>query len=222
MATTTEVPRPGAEAATQPGAPVTLLGLPPAPEPRRRTTMVVGAVFAVAAGIMLLAGVHASYFAARELATQGGQPWVPDDVQLPNVPLLMAYGSLLLSMFTAQWSLAAIKMGERRQMYIAIGVTLVFGIMFVNGLTFAWSAMELAMGDSVYANSVFLVSGTHLLMVVAAMVVLVVVGFRALGGQYSSRNTEFVTAGVLLWHAAALAGVVVWWSLWFLEGGPGS
>ena len=57
-------------------------------------------------------------------------------------------------------------------------------------------------------------------LVVAAHVLFVVMGFRALGGQFTPRSTEFVRAAATFWHFAALAGVVVWWFVWFLEGGP--
>ncbi|HUF32941.1 MAG TPA: cytochrome c oxidase subunit 3 [Acidimicrobiales bacterium] len=220
MAVSTDVSRSGAAAATEEGAPMSLLGLPPAPEPRRRNTVVVGALFAVAAGIMLLAGVLASYFAAREATTGAGEEWLGAD--LPNVPLVVAYGTLLMSMVTAQWAVAAVKIGERRQLYLAVGITILLGLAFVNALSFSWDVLGLAAGESAVANAMYLVTVTHLLMVVAAVAVFVVMGFRALGGQLSPRNSEFVAAAAIVWHFVALAGVVVWWCVWFLEGGPGS
>jgi heme/copper-type cytochrome/quinol oxidase subunit 3 len=224
MAATATAPQPTPPAASpEPNrGPLAALGLPPAPEPRRRNTMVVGMLFAGVAGIMLMAGLLAGYFDARAAATAGNQPWPPEDVNLPNVPLLVTYVTLLASTVTAQWAVHAIRIGARRHMYVAIGLTLTLGLCFVNALSFCWTQLELVAGESAYANTVYAVTVGHLLFVIAAHVVFVVMGFRALGGHFTPRNAQFVAAAAAFWHVAAAAGVLVWWSLWFLEGGPGS
>jgi hypothetical protein len=61
---------------------------------------------------------------------------------------------------------------------------------------------------------------THVLVVVAAHVLFLVLGFRALGGQFSARNREFVDCAAAFWHFAVAAGAVIWATIWFLEGGP--
>jgi cytochrome c oxidase subunit 3 len=140
---------------------------------------------------------------------------------MPNSALAVTYGALLLSAFTAQWAHAAIKVGERRQTYVAVGVTMLLGVAFINGLTFCYTQLGQVAGASSYANVVYAVSGTHLLLVVAALVLFVVMGFRVLGGQFGSGNVEFVTSAVAVWHFVVVAGFAVWWCLWFLTGGPG-
>ena len=195
-------------------------GLPRAPEIRRPNTVLVGTYFAIAAGIMLFAGLLGVYEALRDRATDQGAAWVPEGVALPNVALVVAYGTLLMSSVTAQWSVAAIRMGDRRQMYLAVGTTVLLGAAFVNALTFCWSQLGLAAGETDFANTVYALTVTHLLAVVAALVFFVVMGFRALGGQFSPRNTEFVRAATAFWHFAVAAGLTIWVVVWFLEGGP--
>jgi heme/copper-type cytochrome/quinol oxidase subunit 3 len=189
--------------------------------PARRGTTLTGAVLVVVAGTMLMGGLLAAYFAARNAAHASGGKWGLASPDMPNAALAVTYGALFLSSFTAQWAVSAIKVGERRQTYVAIGTTMLLGVAFVNGLTFCYTQLKLVAGKNVYANLVYAVSGTHLLLVVAALVLFVVVGFRVLGGQQGTTDPELVVAAVTVWHFVVFAGVAVWWCLWFLTGGPG-
>lgn len=196
------------------------LALPPAPEPRRPNTLIVGTYLTIAAGVMLFGGLLGVYDAAREAAKDAGEAWPPDGVTLPNVALLVTYTTLLMSSVTAQWAVAAIRMGDRRQLYLAVGTTIVLGLAFVNGLSFCWSQLGLHAGGDTYSTTVWAVTGTHLVAVIAGLLLFVVMGFRALGGQFSPRNTEFVRCAAAFWHFVVLVGLVIWAFLWFLEGGP--
>jgi hypothetical protein len=175
------------------------LALPPAAAPTRRNTALVGSAFAVAAGMTLLGGLLASYFGARQVVQHDGGTWFDlAATPLPNVALAVTYASL------------------------AVGITLGLAAAFVNGLTFCWVQVGAAAGDGGFGDHMYALTVTHLLVVLAAVVVLVVMAFRVLGGQFGARNAEFVQAAALFWHFAAVAGVVIWWSVWFLEGGPAS
>jgi cytochrome c oxidase subunit 3 len=197
-----------------------LPALPPAPEPVRRNVVLVGTLLAIAAGVMLFGGLLAGYFSARDVAAAAGEAWVPDDVSLPNVALFVGYLTLLMSSFTAQWSVSAIRAGDRRTMFVAIGLTLVLGLAFVNAMSFSWGQLGLVAGSSPFATSVYAVTVTHVLVVIAAHVGFIVMGFRALGGQFSPRNREFVIAATTFWHFVAAMGLIIWYCIWFLEGGP--
>lgn len=209
-------------APTQVGAPVpdVLPALPPPPEPDRPKVVLVGTLFVIAAGVMLFGGLLAGYFSAKQGAQAAGEAWVPEEVRIPNVPLFVGYLTLLMSSVTAQWAVWAIKGRDRRVMYVAIGLTLVLGLMFVNALSFSWTQLGLVAGSSGFATTVYAVTVSHLLVVLAAHVVFVVMGFRALGGQFSPRNSELVVAATAFWHFTVAAGLVIWYCLWFLEGGP--
>ena len=54
------------------------------------------------------------------------------------------------------------------------------------------------------------------------LLMFVVMGFRVFGGQFHARNAEFVASAAAFWHFMVAAGVVIWWCLWFLAGGPTS
>jgi heme/copper-type cytochrome/quinol oxidase subunit 3 len=112
-------------------------------------------------------------------------------------------------------------MADRRQAYMATAFTIAMGLLFINGMTFSWKQLGLAAGDSPYATGMYAVTITHALLVVAAIATFVVVGFRVYAGRFEPRDTEPVTAAVIVWHFVVLSGLVIWWTLWFVEGGPG-
>ena len=193
----------------------------PAPVPSRRNVLLVGTLFAIASCTALLGALLAGYFDARDVARATNKPWLPDGAVLPNVALFVDLIGLVLSAFTAQWALYAIRLDDRRQAYLAVASTVGLGLLFINGMSFSWGEMGLAAGSSPYATHMYAVSVVHVLIVVAAIAMFVVMGFRVFGGQFSPRNREPIIAAVAFWHFAVIAGVVVWWCLWFLEGGPG-
>lgn len=193
----------------------------PAPPPGRRNVLLTGTVAACAAGAVLLGSLLAGYLHARDVAKADNVPWPPEGTTIPNVALFTIFVGLVISSFTAQWALSAIKMDDRRQAYLAVGSTIGIGLLFVNGMSFSWQRLGLEAGADSYANHVYAVTIAHTLVVIAAVAVWVVMGFRVFGGQFSPRNSEFIAAAVIVWHFAVLSGLVIWWALWFVEGGPG-
>ena len=186
----------------------------------RPRPLVVATFLVIAAGVMLFAGLLGSYGAARSAAVARGETWLPETVLLPNVPLAVTYLTLVMSSVTAQWSVAAIVAGARTHMYLAVGLTLVLGAAFINGLTFAWQRVGLGAGDGDFATWVYALTVTHLVVLVAAMVLFVVLGFRALGGQFSRDDRQFVDCAAAFWHFTVLAGAAIWIAVWFMEGRP--
>jgi heme/copper-type cytochrome/quinol oxidase subunit 3 len=194
------------------------LALPPAPAPQRRGQILVATFFAMAAGTVLMGALLGSFLAGQRDA---GDDWLPAGVSLPNVALLVTYITLVFSSFTAQWAVSAIRDDERRQSMVATGLTVLLGAAFVNGMTFCWHQLGAAAGDGGYGNHMFAVTVTHTLLVLAAMVFFLVMGFRIAGGQFGPRNTEFVASAAAFWHFTVVAGFFVYYVLWFLQGGPG-
>jgi heme/copper-type cytochrome/quinol oxidase subunit 3 len=196
-------------------------GPPPIPGASDRPRPLVVATFLViAAGVMLFAGLLGSYGAARSAAMAADELWLPESVLLPNVSLAVTYLTLAMSSVTAQWSVAAIVSGARTQMYLAIGLTLVLGAAFVNGLTFVWQRLGLPAGDGDFSTWMYALTVTHLVVLVAAMVLFVVLGFRALGGQFSRDDRQFVDCAAAFWHFTVAAGAAIWIAVWFMEGKP--
>jgi heme/copper-type cytochrome/quinol oxidase subunit 3 len=54
-------------------------------------------------------------------------------------------------------------------------------------------------------------------MAVVAMVMVVFVAFRALGGQYSSRNPDAVAAAAVFWDAMVAVYAVIWVGVYIMK-----
>ncbi len=187
---------------------------------RRPNLMMVGTFLAIAAGTMLVGGLLAGWLAARDLALSAGSPWLREGVEIPNLAVAVTYVTLLMSSFTAQWAVYAATHDDRKNLYIAIGTTLVLGLAFVNGLSFTFDQLGLEAGKTDVATHTYAVTVSHLLLVLAAIVLFVVMGFRALTGQVSARRLELVASAAAFWHFTVLAGAAVYLVVFFFEGAP--
>lgn len=187
---------------------------------RRPHLMVVGTFFAIAAGTMLIGGLLAGWLAARDTALSAGSPWLREGVDIPNMAVAVTYLTLLMSSFTAQWAVYAAKTDDRKNLYVAIGITLVLGLAFVNGLSFVYDRLGLEAGMTDIATHTYAVTVTHLLLVIAAHVLFVVMGFRAMTGQVTARRRELVASAAAFWHFTVLAGAAVYLVVFFFEGAP--
>jgi cytochrome c oxidase subunit 3 len=193
---------------------------PAATQPERRNLVMVGTFLAIAACTMLIGSLLAAWLASRAAALEAGSPWLREGIEIPNMAVAVTYLTLAMSSFTAQWAVYAAKHDDRKNLYVAIGVTLVLGLAFVNGLSFVFDEVGMVAGATDVATSTYAVTVTHLLLVLAAHLVFLVLGFRALTGAVSSRNHEQVAAAAAFWHFTVLAGAAVYLVVWFLEGAP--
>jgi heme/copper-type cytochrome/quinol oxidase subunit 3 len=189
----------------------TALALPRAAQPRRRELLFATA-FATAGVVMCLLTLMGAYLAARNA---GGAQWLADN----NIPLAqpnMQMLTLAMSVVTMQWAVYSISRDDRTHTYLALGVTLLLGAAFVNQTTFLYKQAGVTMaqpeGPVFYA-----VTGGHLAMVLAGMIFLLLMGFRALGGQFSSRQPDGISAAAVYWHACVALYVVVWVGVYIMK-----
>ena len=188
-----------------------MLALPPA-APTRRRELIIATAFATAAVVMVMVTLIGAYLAARNGA---GAEWLANnDIPLtqPNMQLL----TLVMSVVTMQWAVYSINRDDRGHTYLALGVTLLLGAAFLNQSTFLYSQVEMELaqpeGPLFYA-----VTGTHFAMVIAAMVFIVLMGFRALGGQFSSRQPDGIAAAAVFWDAMVAVYAVVWIAVYVMK-----
>ncbi|MEI2638633.1 MAG: cytochrome c oxidase subunit 3 [Microthrixaceae bacterium] len=179
-----------------------------APIPRRRE-MLFGSAFATAGVSMLVVVLVANYLIER---TAGGAQWLVDN-QIPLTQPNMQLITLGMSVVTMQWAFWSIARDDRYHTYMAIGTTLLLGAAFVNQTTFLYKMAGITIaqpeGPLFYA-----VTGTHLAMMIAAMIFLVLVLFRVLAGQYSSRLPDGIGAVAILWYAGVALYALIWFAVY--------
>lgn len=190
-------------------APGTVAGAPPAPVQRPRV-VIVATGFAVVASLVYFACLLGIYLQERANSLASNLPWLPEGVQIPLTQPNVMVATLLMSSFTVQWACRAVRHDDRQHSYLALGLTLVFGFAFINMAAYLYSVMGYKIEASPQAVLMYAVTGSHLVMLIVAMVFVMLMGFRALGGQFTSRQHDGLSAAALFWHANVLVFFIIW------------
>ena len=177
------------------------------PPPARPRVLLVGTVLASAAMVMGYAGLIGAYVSTRATSAS---PWLPDGVVIPLSAPNMAAVTLLMSVVTIHWAQYSIRNDDRPNAYVALGLTLVLGLAFVNSAVYLFTQMGAAIARSVPEFLLFAVGGFHIATIAVGMVFVALMAFRALGGQYSGRDSEGVAAAAVFWDAAVAVYLVSW------------
>ena len=184
---------------------------PPAP-PGRRRELLFGTAFVSAGVVMLMLTLVGAYLSARNAA---GPDWLASNTIPLTQPNMQLFG-LALSVVTIQWAVYAINRDDRTSTLVALGATLLLGAAFVNQTIFLLNFTGIT-ADQAEGTLFFVVTGGQLAMAVAAMIFIVFVGFRALGGQYSSRNPDGIAAAAVFWDSMVAVYVVVWVAVYIMK-----
>lgn len=192
------------------------LALPPAAPPARPRVLLVGTALASAAAFMAIVGMLGLYLSQRSAALTNAQPWLPEGTSIPLTPGNIAFATMLLSAVTMWWAVDAVSRNDRQFAYLALGLTMMFGIAVINATSFLYTQTGIAvatpMGLLFYA-----ITGTHLAMIVAGLVFAAVMTFRTLGGEYQGRDREGLVAAALFWYVTIAAMALIWYAIYITK-----
>ena len=188
------------------------LATAPPPLLARPRVVMIGTALAAGAIVMAFAGMLGVYLAGRAAVVDGGQTWLPPDANLPlQQPNVMMIG-LIMGSVTIQWAAYAVGRDDRRNTYVALGVTALIGVAYVNMAAYLYSLMALDVDGAGVGQSVLIysITGAHIAMVIGATVFAILMAFRALGGQYTSRQHDGISAAAMFWHVTTFVFFFIW------------
>jgi len=188
--------------------------LPPAPAVQRPRVLVVGAAFAAAASFTVFIGLIGIYLAARVDVVGSGAAWLPEGATIPLQQPNTMFITLIMSVFTMQWAVAAIAKNDRVNSYLAMGLTLMLGIATIVMTTYLWYLMELDIASGIQGVLIYTITGAHIVMLVLAMLFVALMGLRALGGQFTARQHDGITAAAVFWCAMVAVYALIWISIY--------
>ena len=188
--------------------------LPPAPAVQRPRVRVVGAAFAAAASFTVFIGLIGIYLAARVDVVGSGTAWLPEGATIPLQQPNTMFITLIMSVFTMQWAVAAIAKNDRVNSYLAMGLTLMLGIATIVMTTYLWYLMELDIASGIQGVLIYTITGAHIVMLVLAMIFVALMGLRALGGQFTARQHDGITAAAVFWYAMVAVYALIWISIY--------
>jgi heme/copper-type cytochrome/quinol oxidase subunit 3 len=188
----------------------------PAAELPRPRTLLVGTVFAIVACGMFFAGAFGIYIKARHDVVTSAGTWLKAG-QISLVPGGMMMVTAAMSVVTMTWAVQAIRNDDRKNAYIALGITLLFGVANINQQVFYYKDMKLKVQGSVAELLIYVITGAHVVMLIAAMVFVALAAFRALAGQYTSRQSDGIQAASYFWYATMLMYTLIYYGIYITK-----
>jgi len=182
------------------------------------SNVILGMLLFIASEVMFFAGLFAAYFNVRAAAPV----WPPVEFhdKLHILPLVgPATVLLILSSFTCQVGVWAIRKNDRRGLTRAIAVTVILGAVF---LVMQAIDYNLLYGEGVrldagpFGTTYYTLTGFHGAHVLGGVIMLSVVLFRSMAGQFSSRHHDMVEATSLYWHFVDVVWIMLFSTLYIL------
>jgi len=179
---------------------------------------ILGMLLFIASEVMFFAGLFAAYFSSRAQ----NQPWPPaefEGILNPLSLILVATIILVASSFTCQWAVWAIRRNDRTAFLRNIGATFVLGIIFLLLQAYDYSLLfgeGMTMASGPFGTTYFTLTGFHGAHVFGGVLMLGVVLYRGMAGQFSSRHHDMVEAASIYWHFVDVVWIVLFSVLYLL------
>jgi len=183
---------------------------------------ILGMILFICSEVMFFSGLFAAYFSVRASSPR----WPPlTDNQFLNERFnlhaepwfaLVLTIILVTSSFTCQFAVWAIRRDDRAGFIRNIGVTLVLGIVFLIGQAYDYSTLGFGISDTPFGTTFYTLTGFHGAHVFGGAVMLSVVLYRGLAGQFSARHHDAVEATSLYWHFVDVVWIALFSTLYIL------
>jgi cytochrome c oxidase subunit III len=188
------------------------------------SNVVLGMLLFITSEVMFFAGLFAAYFNVRANATvwptinqETGEPF-----RLEILPLVgPATVLLILSSFTCQFAVWAIRRDDRTGFLRNIAATFVIGIVFLVMQATDYVLLfgeGLTLSSGTFGTTYFTLTGFHGAHVFGGAIMLGVVLYRGLAGQFSSHHHDAVEAVSLYWHFVDVVWILLFSILYLLPG----
>ena len=123
---------------------------------------------------------------------------------------------LVISSFTCQLGVWAIRRGDHKGLVRAIGLTLVLGIAFLIGQAYDYATLGFGIADGTFGTTFYTLTGFHGAHVFGGAIMLSVLLYRGLAGQFNSRHHDAVEATSLYWHFVDVVWIALFSTLYIL------
>ncbi len=180
---------------------------------------ILGMLLFITSEVMFFAGLFAAYFASRAAIS----PWPPAEFEHTLEPLGIVFPAtimLVISSFTCQIGVNAIRRDDRTGFVRAIGVTLVLGIVFLLIQVYDYSLLYshgLTLGSGPYGTTYYTLTGFHGAHVFGGVLMLGVILYRGMAGQFSARHHDAVEGTSLYWHFVDVVWIGLYLTLYWLR-----
>jgi cytochrome c oxidase subunit 3 len=184
---------------------------------------ILGMLLFICSEIMFFSGLFAAYFSVRASAGVW-PPVVADSPELteafnlhaePWFALVLTI-ILVISSFTCQFGVWAIRRGDRTGFIRNMAVTLILGITFLIGQGYDYATLGFGLSDGVFGTTFYTLTGFHGAHVFGGTIMLSVILYRGLAGQFSASHHDAVEATSLYWHFVDVVWIALFSTLYIL------
>lgn len=193
------------------------LATAPPPAPRRPRVLLTAAAFGAVSSALVVLAALAAYLQLRADFLASGASTLPDDTLLPLTPGSMGMVTLAMSCVTMSWAVWALRRNDRPHAYLAVGLTLLLGVAFINATVYLYQQISLPLTGSATGALLYIVTGAHLVMVAAALVFVFVMGFQSLGGQLTGHDAEGMSAAALYWYVTVAVYAAIYYGIYITK-----
>lgn len=178
-----------------------------------------GMALFIASEVMFFFAFFWAYFGAAFFPTeQIGFVWPPANIHTIDpfdLPFLMTM-ILLLSGCTVTWAHHAILEGKNGETVLALGLTVLLGIVFLGFQVYEYAHAHFGFTDGIYASTFFMATGFHGFHVFVGTVFLFVCWLRAQKGHFTPKGHFGFEAAAWYWHFVDVVWLflfvaIYWW-----------
>ena len=190
---------------------------------------ILGMLLFITSEVMFFSGLFAAYFATRA----ANQPWPPDNCGTPRIPnctpfseildplgpIMLATVLLIASSFTCQFAVWSIRKGDRKGYIRNISVTFVLGIIFLGMQVYDYGLLfqeGMTLGSGPFGTTYFTLTGFHGAHVFGGVLMLGVILYRGMAGQFSAKHHDAVEAVSLYWHFVDVVWILLFSILYLI------
>jgi cytochrome c oxidase subunit III len=183
---------------------------------------ILGMILFITSEVMFFAGLFAAYFNVRANTT----PWPPinpdtsEPFKVEMLPLVLPATILLItSSLTCQLAVNAIRRDDRTGFLRNIGATVVLGIVFLLMQATDYSLLYsegVRLDAGTFGTTYFTLTGFHGAHVFGGVIMLSVLLYRGMAGQFSSRHHDAVEATSIYWHFVDVVWIALFSTLYLL------
>ncbi len=182
---------------------------------------ILGMILFIVSEVMFFAGLFAAYFNVRLNAAHwpplvNEQAFEPFHLQNDIVLPALLTTALVLSSVTMQLAVWAIRRGDRTVFLRATAITLVLGATFLVGQVYDYTQLGFGITDSAFGSTFYTLTGFHGAHVLGGAIMLTVVLYRGMAGQFSARHHDAVEAASLYWHFVDIVWIALFSTLYLL------
>lgn len=189
------------------------LALPAAGSARPRGILPIASLLVGAGGLMLFGALIAVYVLLRSRI----DPFPPEDATLDQYLGNMLVITMLLSAVTVEWGISAVRRGLGKQAAAGFGLTIGFGLAFLNLLAYTADHADYGASTHPYGTVVSAMAIILGIAVAIGIAFALLTLFRVAGSQVSAADPDQARALGWYWQFTVVATVAVWYTVVVLK-----